>query len=179
MAACTAVRRARLDIDTFVITIEFITFTLGTTLTTSTHQLASTLGTGSTAASIGILYAFPRLGIDVESVDALQDFALALCTCAAFPSRDGIGARTVMQTAVFNGINFTGILIDVHAFGAFAHLACRIYAITRFPAVHGQTAGCAMNAAIVQIVGFTSIFIQMQTFLTCADLACAICTSAF
>ena len=102
----------------------------------------------------------------------LNRLACALGTCTAFPTRDDIGAGTLMYATVFDGIALTGIIIDMHAFGAFTHDACRIYAFARCPAVHGQTARDAMGAAIVEIVDFACIFIQMQASLTCADVAC-------
>jgi hypothetical protein len=178
MPTFPAICRARLDINTFPITIAFICFALGTALATCTYQLARTFGTGRPAACVGILYTFTRLGVDVESVNTLQYFALAISTCTTLPSRDGICTYAIMQTAVFDGIDFTGILVDVHAFGTFAHLACCIHTMTRFPAVDAQSARDAMGAAICQIVGFTAIFVQMQTFLTCADLACPVLISA-
>ena len=173
------VRRTRLDIDTFAIAIEFIALALGTTLTVGANESASTLGTRHAAACVRILHAFSRIGIYMKTVDALQDFALAIRTCATFPTGNGIDARTVMQTAVFDGIDLTGIVVDMHAFGTFAHFACCIHAITGSPTIDAQTACYAMGSAVVQIIGLTAIFVQMQPLLACTDLTCAICTSTF
>ncbi len=90
MPAFTAVRRARLAIDALAIAIEFIALALGATLAARTHKLASTRGTGGATACVGILYAFPRTGIDMETVDTLQNFALALRTGTTLPSCDGV-----------------------------------------------------------------------------------------
>ena len=129
MPTFAAICRADIGFDTLAVAILVVVLALAEALPAGTDLLVTALGAFRTATCPGILDTFTRFGIDVKPVNALNDFALALGACAILPSRDGMGAVTAMQTTVFNGIDFTGIVVDVHTIGAFPDRARCLNAI--------------------------------------------------
>ena len=73
--------------------------------------------TGYTAALSGVQHAFTCLSINMIAIDALQEFARALCTSADLPACDGARAGSAMQTAVVHIVEFACVFKDVHVFG--------------------------------------------------------------
>ena len=116
MTTFAAMFNAVHDIDAGAVACQYICRTLFAALTAATELIAVALCKDDAATLVGVLCAIACFGVNMVTLNALLDFALAVRACSRLPAGDAIGAHKSLFATVMDGVIDTSVIFGMHVF---------------------------------------------------------------